>query len=571
MGLFAGGEGLHGVLREVPDRSVPPPFEVARRDGKLPRDTTHQGRLAGPVPAEEPDPGARLEGQADAREHQVSAVSEARVLDEEQGVRNLLGVRKGEAVRGVDMSGGDKGEPLELLQSASRLPGLARLRPEAGDERLDLARPALLLLPGRPLGREAFGSLALERGVPATVRAGAAVLQVHDVGGGAVEEIAVVGDEEARPLAADEPLLKPHHRVEVEVVGRLVEEQQVRAAHQGLREVEPDPPPAREVRDGASEVFRVEPEAVEDPSRPRLRGVAVDGLELRVEGGEAPVVALALGRLDAALHRTERPVAVHRPVEGGRRTRLGLLGEVGDGPAPRDPDVALLGQEASPKEEEEARLADPVPPHDTGAMARVHDEVEPREQGRRASLEGDVREVDHRRSRVGAAHCNDRPERPRWERPARCRHEAVWSGAVAGAAYLLDDDPESALDAAPVVGVGDADALALVRPVVVLEPGEEVVAGDDDDPARLEPLVEIRVGDGQARHPQPQEERALRPVKAHVAAFEALAQQVGGAFGALAIVGPDDVAGEREHLAALPQVRWRGPGRGFPARGRRWR
>ena len=210
-----------------------------------------------------------------------------------------------------------------------------------------------------------------------------------------------MGDEEARPLAADEPLLKPHHRVEVEVVGRLVEEQQVRAAHQGLREVEPDPPPAREVRDGASEVFRVEPEAVEDPSRPRLRGVAVDGLELRVERGEAPVVALALGRLDAALHRTERPVAVHRPVEGGGRARLGLLGEVGDGPAPRDPDVTLLGQEASPKEEEEARLADPVPPHDTGAMARVHDEVEPREQGRRASLEGDVREVDHRRGGLG--------------------------------------------------------------------------------------------------------------------------------------------------------------------------
>ena len=113
------------------------------------------------------------------------------------------------------------------------------------------------------------------------------------------------------------------------------------------------------------------------------------------------MVALALGRLDAALHRTERPVAVHRPVEGGRRTRLGLLGEVGDGPAPRDPDVALLGQEASAKEEEEARLADPVPPHDTGAMARVHDEVEPREQGRRASLEGDVREVDHRRGGLG--------------------------------------------------------------------------------------------------------------------------------------------------------------------------
>ena len=415
------------MLREVSDASVPPAFEVARRSGQLARDAAHQGRLAGAVAPEEPDPRTRLEGQVHAREHLFPAVSEARVLDEQQGVRHLLRIRKGESVGGIGVRGGDEGKPLELLQPASRLPGLARLRPEAGDEGPDLAHPALLLLVRGPLGREALAQLALERGVPAARGAGAAVREVHDVGRGPVEEVPVVGDEERRTVAAHEPLLEPHHRVEIEVVGRLVEEEQVGAAHQGLREVEPDPPSAREVRHGAGEVLGLETEPVQNLPRPGFRGVPVEGLELRVEGRQATVVALRLGRLDAALHRAERPVAVHRPVEGGRRTRLGLLGKVGDGPAPRDPDIALLGQQAAAKEEEEARLADPVPPHDPGPMTRVHGEVEPREQGRRTALEGDVRELDHRRSRLGAAHCS---------REAACALAGTWSWAECARMFL---------------------------------------------------------------------------------------------------------------------------------------
>ena len=141
-------------------------------------------------------------------------------------------------------------------------------------------------------------------------RCGPARPEVHDVGHGTVEEVTVVGDEEGRAVAAHEPLLEPHHRVEIEVVGRLVEEQQVGAAHQGLREVEPDPPATREVRHRTGEVVGVEPEAVQDPPCPRLCGVPVEGLELRVERGEPPVVAVGGGRLEAALHRAER---------GGRR------------------------------------------------------------------------------------------------------------------------------------------------------------------------------------------------------------------------------------------------------------
>ena len=407
-----GLERLHGVLGEIADGRVVAAFAAAREERKLARNASHQGRLSGPVPAEKSDPRSGPQNEVHVRQHGARPfVSEARVLDVEQGIRHPLRTRKRESVRGVGVGGGDDGEPLELLQAASRLPGLGRLRAEAGDECFDLARAAALLLEGRPLAREALASLVLERGEAAAISAGAAPFEMHDVGRRPVEEVPVVRDQQGRAGAAHEPLLQPHHRVEIEVVGRLVKEEEVRAAHQRLREVEPDPPPSREVRDGAGEVFRAEPEPVEDPSRPRFRGVAVDGLELRIEGGEPAVVTLALRRLDGALDRAERPVAVHRPVEGGRGTRLRLLGKVGDGPAPRNPDIALLGKQAAAEKEEEARLADPVPPHDAGPVARVHREVEPREQGLLASLEGDVGEMDHRRRAVSRRRRRGAPPR----------------------------------------------------------------------------------------------------------------------------------------------------------------
>ena len=65
----------------------------------------------------------------------------------------------------------------------------------------------------------------------------------------AVEEIAVVRDEQQRAGIAREPVLEPQHGIEVEVVGGLVEQQEVRAAHQRLREIEPHPPAAGESRD----------------------------------------------------------------------------------------------------------------------------------------------------------------------------------------------------------------------------------------------------------------------------------------------------------------------------------
>jgi hypothetical protein len=53
-----------------------------------------------------------------------------------------------------------------------------------------------------------------------------AVAQLEDAGAEGVEERAVVGDDDQAAGVAREVVLKPEQRLEIEVVGRLVEQQQ---------------------------------------------------------------------------------------------------------------------------------------------------------------------------------------------------------------------------------------------------------------------------------------------------------------------------------------------------------
>ena len=84
------------------------------------------------------------------------------------------------------------------------------------------------------------------------------------------------------------------------------------------------------------------------------------------------------------------------------------------------------------------------------------------------------------------------------------------------------------------------------------------MAGHDDDPARLEPPVQLGVADRKAGHPQPEEEGAFRAVDADAATVEPGPQQIEGALRPLGVVRADDIAAEREHFAALDQIRGEG-------------
>ena len=91
-----------------------------------------------------------------------------------------------------------------------------------------------------------------------------------------------------------------------------------------------------------------------------------------------------------------------------------------------------------------------------------------------------------------------------------------------------------------------------MRPVFA-EAEEEIFAGDDEDFARFQPLVEFARGDAQSAQPEPVEEcafaRVQRPV--HMRGIEEFARPRGGGAAFLLVERTQDARAEFQNLAAL--------------------
>ena len=111
------------------------------------------------------------------------------------------------------------------------------------------------------------------------------VVDVRDAVHAGVEEFAVVGDDHQAAGVARQILFQPQDGFEVEVVGRLVEQQQIGAVHQRARQVQAHAPAAGKALHRAIQRIVGEPQAVQQLRRARRCGIAVDGLEavLRLE------------------------------------------------------------------------------------------------------------------------------------------------------------------------------------------------------------------------------------------------------------------------------------------------
>ena len=64
-----------------------------------------------------------------------------------------------------------------------------------------------------------------------------------------LQEVAIVGDRDGRERRRVDEALEPHDALDVEVVGRLVEQEHVRIRDQRARERDPLLPAARELGD----------------------------------------------------------------------------------------------------------------------------------------------------------------------------------------------------------------------------------------------------------------------------------------------------------------------------------
>ena len=202
----------------------------------------------------------------------------------------------------------------------------------------------LVRLPGHRglLQHELLGTHVLELAVVAAITYELRVVDVHRHLCHRVEEFAVVADCDHRSLIALEPGFQPNERVEVQVVGWLVEQQQVGRAHERARQLQPHAPAAGEAVDRLAKLRSTEAKA-QDQRLGTCGGIMCAGVvqgHVGVRHAHAVVASLGGGYfgLRGQQHRVTLDDEVRRALLGLRH----LLRDLAHLPRGRNRDLAAV-------------------------------------------------------------------------------------------------------------------------------------------------------------------------------------------------------------------------------------
>ena len=307
----------------------------------------------------------------------------------------------------------------QLLVGAEASLALRLPSPRAQAHPFELARErALPGVDGLLLAAQALELLLEPARVVALERDPATAVELEDPLGDVVEEVAVVGDRDDGARVLLQEAFEPVDRLGVEVVGRLVEQQQVGVAEEQPGERHAALLAAGDLRDvgvvgrAAQGVHRDVDVALEVPG--------IGGGDLVLEGGlllaDGVVVGVGVGPvghdrvvlIDQGLDLGDPVEDVALDVLG--RVELGLLAEVADGEAGREAGLAHEPVIEPGHDPQEAGLAGAVRADDPDLRARIErqrDVLQHRPIGRVVPGEL-VRRVDEfvgHGSRVAAAAC----------------------------------------------------------------------------------------------------------------------------------------------------------------------
>ena len=282
-----GIQHLDAVLGVVTGFHVQAELARAGLDRQDPREELEQRRFPRAVRADEHDPLAALGLEVHAPVDDVLTVRVMDVLQLDHAPAAALGLRELEADRAAIADGSlNLLHALDLLQLRLRLRGLRVLRAEAVGELLKLLDLLLLRPVRRELLRILLFALAEVVVVVAAEAHEPALADFHDAADELVEELAVVGDQQDRAGVRLQVALEPLQGLEIEVVRRLVEHQQVGLLDEQAREVRAHHPAAAHLAQPPVEVAFAERQSLENGFRARLEGVAAERLVARLHGVE---------------------------------------------------------------------------------------------------------------------------------------------------------------------------------------------------------------------------------------------------------------------------------------------
>ncbi len=294
-------------LREVSHLHVRADPHAPAQRGHLAQDGADEGGLAAAVRPQKRHrlPAPHLELR-DGEKRRSWVVPHDHVLEAEYQVPAASRLPQGELHRAVLLGLPNPLQSLQPLPAALRLP--APLTGDvATDERLGARDELLLLLIEKPLAGDPLGLLFQVVGVVAPVLLQFPPVQLPHLRGKRVEESAIVRHHHHRALPVREIALQPLHPGQVEVVRRLVQQEQVwllqqESRQQGARLLTAAQLPNREV-----EVILLETEPGQHLLDARLVGVATTPLK-------------GLQRLTVSLQH----LVTHRRVGHGRLQALKL-------------------------------------------------------------------------------------------------------------------------------------------------------------------------------------------------------------------------------------------------------
>ena len=254
---------------------------------------------------------------------------------------------------------------------------------EPADEGLQLFDALALVAIGGFQLLAALGLLLQILLVIARIEVDALVPDFGDTVDGDVEEIAVVRDQDEGERIVVEIALQPVAGFEIEVVGGLVEQQQIRLLQQQFREREPHLPAAGELFGAAGPVLFAKSESGQHGAHLRFNGVTVTGAEFGVELLEAvgdggifrpggiEFAHLVHERFHLGLHVAE--VGEHRHALGkdaASGQRQAVLGKVPGAGSTGARQIAIVERIQAAQHLHERGLAGAIGAHQAGAFAR---------------------------------------------------------------------------------------------------------------------------------------------------------------------------------------------------------
>ena len=221
------------------------------------------------------------------------------------------------------------------------------------------------------LGVEHFArrALLLERGVGSLVERQLAAIEMQDLVDRGVEQVAVVADDDHGARIVRQMVLEPQRALEIEIVGGLVQQQEIGGGEQGCGEGHPHAPAAGKFLTRPRLVGGRKSQAAEDRSRPGRRRMGVDVDQPGLDFGDPVRI---VGGIGFRQQRVALQIGLQHHLDQAFRPVRGFLGKAADTPARRNADTAGFGRQFAADRGKQRRFADAVAADEADARAR-HD------------------------------------------------------------------------------------------------------------------------------------------------------------------------------------------------------